>query len=375
MRANLPSDEDGGQNKVFIDPRQNPGAVWTNLDSSHSGHERNHVFMNGAEANEEPVFVEISGVSGLDSPSDARAMVVWDYDHDGWPDVAIANANAPLLEMYRNRLASSPAAADGNGQFVALRFVGGNDQPGPSKLSPRDGYGALVVADLGDIELHREHRSGEGFASQNSSTMLIGIGKHSRVASLRVRWPSGTVREVADVPAGKLVTAYEDPTQSPNGEPFVIEGYGAIEESDGESERVTTHVSFASTTGSAKLRLYTTVATTCAACVAKLPDLAFLRSVFTDDQLVLYGVPTDPEDDAEELETWMSDHEPVYELVPETTPAELASVAAVLHERLGLKDALGATIVTDAEGRVLLTRIGTPSVSELRRLLVDGSDG
>ena len=39
-------------------------------------------------------------------------------------------------------------------------------------------------------------------------------------------------------------------------------------------------------------------------------------------------------------------------------------------ETLG-EDATPATIVTDAEGNVLLTRWGAPSVSELRRLLRD----
>ena len=118
-------------------------------------------------------------------------------------------------------------------KMLALRFVGGNQKahPDPGR-SCRDGYGAVVTVELGDKRLVREHRCGEGFAAQNSSTLLIGISDHPAASRVSVRWPSGHVQHVDNVAAGTLLTAYEDPLQAPGKksfyrEPYRIEGKGS----------------------------------------------------------------------------------------------------------------------------------------------------
>ena len=186
-----------------------------------SGHERNHLFLSRwAEQ-----FIDISGVSGLDHVGDSRVFVLFDFDRDGWQDVALINANAPLLQLFRNQIGTTTTEGESRG-IIALRFVGGNDTAGPSEgSSARDGYGALATLDLGDFVTRREHRAGEGFAAQNSATMIVGVGTRPLIASVAVRWPSGKVQETADVRAGALLTVYEDPAQSPTGEAFVVERY------------------------------------------------------------------------------------------------------------------------------------------------------
>ena len=72
---------------------------------------------------------------------------------------------------------------------------------------------------------HRAHRGGEGFAAQNSATLLIGVGARSEVDGLVVRWPAGGVQELGAFATGQLVSVYEDPSQSPTGEAFVSEPY------------------------------------------------------------------------------------------------------------------------------------------------------
>jgi hypothetical protein len=190
------------------------------ISSSFSGYERNHLFVNqGGKA-----FVDLSGVSGLDTLGDSRSFAVLDYNRDGWPDIALVNANAPLFELFRNELGGSQMAA--GHKVLALRFVGGNQraQPDPDR-SCRDGYGAVVTVELGDKRLVREHRCGEGFAAQNSSTLLIGIGDHPAASRVSVRWPSGHVQHVDNVAAGTLLTAYEDPLQAPDKKSFYRETY------------------------------------------------------------------------------------------------------------------------------------------------------
>jgi hypothetical protein len=193
--------------------------VGARLDAgaSLSGRERNHLFLNQSGDH----FVDLSGISGADSPADGRAFALLDFDRDGWQDLAVVNANAPLFELYRNQMGDGSSAA-----MLALRFVGGNGADQPSQeWSARDGYGAAVTIDLAPGTIIRQHRAGEGFSAQNSPVMRIGLGNRSKVASLEVRWPSGKVQNATDVPARTLVTVYENEVHSPTGEAFVFSPY------------------------------------------------------------------------------------------------------------------------------------------------------
>jgi len=184
--------------------------------ASLSGGERNHLFMNRGGHH----FVDLSGISGADSPADGRAFALLDFDRDGWQDLAVVNANAPLFQLFRNQMGNATAG------MLALRFVGGNHAGHPSRQwSARDGYGVTVTIDLAPGLIVRQHRAGEGFSAQNSPIMRIGLGDMSRAASLEVRWPSGKVQIATDVPAKTLVTVYENEGHSPTGEAFVIAPY------------------------------------------------------------------------------------------------------------------------------------------------------
>ena len=170
---------------------------------SQSGKERNHLFLSTGDG-----FRDLSGISGADSIADGRAVALTDIDYDGFTDIVVANANAPMLEIYRNRIGlrdGEPSAG-----FIALRFVGANQAARPeSGRSNRDGYGALVEIALGDVTLVREYRAGEGMAAQNGSTLLVGIGTAPAADRVVVRWPSGVVTRTIDVASGTLLTAFE----------------------------------------------------------------------------------------------------------------------------------------------------------------------
>jgi len=190
------------------------------LVHSLNGNERNHYFANRGGRS----FVDISGTSGLDNPADSRGFAVLDYDRDGWQDVALVNANQPLFNLYHNEM----PAAGLNGGMIALRFVGGNRTPGPStEFGCRDGYGARVRVDLGDTKLIREHRCGDGWSTQNSPTMIIGIGSHTNVTSITVQWPSGKTASAKGVPEGTLLTVFENRADSPSKTSFFGTSYRA----------------------------------------------------------------------------------------------------------------------------------------------------
>lgn len=335
--------------------------------ASLSGHERDHVFLNRDGED----YVEVSGVSGLDHPGDSRTYATLDYDRDGWQDIALVSANAPLFQLYRNRMGERE---DASGGFIAVRFEGGNRRPaGSDRWSNRDGYGARVLLEIGARSLLREHRAGEGFGAQNSATLHVGIGDADRTGRLRVRWPSGVTHDTTAVPDGTLVTAYENPSDSPTGEPFVLTPY----------EAAPTRSVAASTPAPAELLrpahqvlpgdradlvLYTTVATWCVPCLDELPALRLLRETFDAEELEIFGVQYDGEETLDQLHSWSDLNDPPYRILTELSAEQRAAVIDRALEELRV-EGVPTAIVTDSRGEVLLVRWGPPSISELRVLL------
>ncbi len=323
--------------------------------------------------------MELSALSGLDDPADARAVAALDYDRDGWIDFAVVNANTPLFQLFRNRLAELPGAEAARHGMLALRFVGGNKSArSAAGKSNRDGYGAVVELRVAGATLLREHRAGEGLAAQSSSTLLVGLGRATQVDELHVRWPSGFVQTRARIPAFSLVTIYEDPIESPDGSGFAVEPYlrtagGAATAQTSSSRRLLLGAGDSDGSG-APIRVLTTMATWCATCRGELGQVAMLRRAFPADQLELIGVPVDVDDDSEVLAAYRREQAPAYRLLDPLSDAVRADVKDVVVDELWL-DVLPATIVTDREGHVLHTQAKVPSVSQVRRLLraVNGS--
>jgi thiol-disulfide isomerase/thioredoxin len=343
--------------------------------ASLSGHERNHLFLSRQGID----FADVSALSGLDGAADGRAFGILDYDRDGWLDIAIVNANAPFLQLFRNQIGDRPRADSqaSAGKLLAVRFVGGNHTAAATtEWSTRDGYGAVVEVDLGEQTLVREHRAGEGFAAQNSATLGIGIGPAEAVPAVTVRWPSGRVQTARNVSADTLPTFYENPADSPDGSPFVGRPYRrrlapdrAVAASSTHARRPRLELTSTSTrTTNARLRLYTTMATWCVACQTELPQLQRLREAFAEEELAMFGVPVDPREDADKIEAWRAAYQPVYELLSGLTPKQKISVSRLVVRELGM-EAVPATLITDAADHVLHAQWGPPSISKLRELL------
>jgi thiol-disulfide isomerase/thioredoxin len=367
-----------------IDRRLKGGEVIDGRQVIHSlsGHERNHLFLNGQGKD----FTDISLISGLDNPADSRGFVLLDYDRDGRQDIAMVNANNPLFNLYRNNI----VASDTNGQstrpgFIAVQFEGGNHTAEPAKTSCRDGFGAMVTLELGDKTIKREHRCGEGYGTQNSSTLMIGMGASEKAESLTVRWPAGSEFALQEVDSGLLVTAYEDPQAAPNKQPFVVEPYAG--ESAADSNKEDRGASFA-TSGDSRtiqiafdtapslpskpdaqpqLRLYMTMATWCMACKEQTPHLELLADTFTPEELEIVGLPVDEKEDAALLREYFEVTKPPYRLVLALDEEQRRSVRKSLSSIIP-PDAIPASIVTAADGRVLFSSAGVPTVSELRRI-------
>jgi thiol-disulfide isomerase/thioredoxin len=334
------------------------GASW-------SGKERNRLFMNaGGSAFDNP-----SGISGLDAIADGRSFAHLDVDRDGWSDVALVNTNAPRFELFRNGLGDD---ASGPAPVLALRLRGGNrTSQASADWSARDGYGASIHVRVGDRDLHRELRCGEGLSAQNSDTLLIGLGAHGQADSVRVRWPSGREQTLTDVPVGTQLTIHEDPRQSPTGAAFVASAYGpGVPLPEPAPAAARARLDFLADADGPAVRVHTTTATWCANCAAELPIFEELAERFAGDGLGLYGVPYDDRESADDHAAYRARHEPAYSLLQDLDADERLAVRELLEQQLG-GPGLPASVVTDAAGQVLLTTWGLPSVSQLADLLVE----
>jgi thiol-disulfide isomerase/thioredoxin len=334
--------------------------------SSLSGHERNVLFLNrGGET-----FDNVSGICGADDPADGRAVALLDYDRDGWQDLVVVNANAPQVQLFRNEVERVRVDTSA-GHVIALRVEGGNRGPEPKAgASNRDGVGAHIEVVTPEATLVREVRAGEGFAAQNSRTLLVGLGTAANVEKLRVRWPSGTLQESGPIAAGSLVTLREAP--EPGREPFEVVPYRKQGVARAErSARPAARKRLAAAAGGddpAPLRLLTTMATWCDSCKGELPQVAKLREAFDPAEVALVGIPVDEDDDTEKLSKYEAEYAPAYELRKSLPEQQIEAVRQTVLEDLRI-DALPAAIATDREGRVIRTMWGVPSISEVKQLL------
>jgi len=72
--------------------------------------------------------------------------------------------------------------------------------------SNRDAIGARVTVKAGGALLLREVNGGNGYSSQSSTRVHIGLGAATHVEELEVRWPSGLREKVplASVPVDHI---------------------------------------------------------------------------------------------------------------------------------------------------------------------------
>lgn len=183
------------------------GGLEDPIDQSFSGRERNKWYYN-ISGSQGRTFTDLSTISGLDSISDGRGFALWDFNRDGRLDIALSNSNAPSLNLFQNQIETDH-------HFVAVKFVGGmteeQSEQAQTRLSVRDGFGAVVTFKLVDgMIITREFRCGEGFAGQNSNTMVVGIGAAETVDEVLVKWPSGIEDSIRQVESGTLLTLVEN---------------------------------------------------------------------------------------------------------------------------------------------------------------------
>jgi hypothetical protein len=75
--------------------------------------------------------------------------------------------------------------------------------------SNRGAIGARVTVHAGSVTQLDEVRGGGSYLSQNDLRLHFGLGSAAKMESVEVRWPSGKVEVLKDVPADRIYTIVE----------------------------------------------------------------------------------------------------------------------------------------------------------------------
>ncbi len=169
-------------------------------DGTWSGYERNVFYAN----NRDGTFSDVSAVVGLDFIEDGRSFALADFDHDGRLEIFLKNRSAPQLGLLKNVTRDLPPS-------IAFRLQG--------TKSNRDAIGAAITIETDAGRQTRMLQAGSGFLAQHGKDVFFGLGGTPKSVRAQIRWPSGLVQELHDVPINHRIWVTEgcEPTRL---EPF-----------------------------------------------------------------------------------------------------------------------------------------------------------
>jgi hypothetical protein len=141
-------------------------------------------------------FEEVSKAAGLaDMPLKSRRGAAFgDIANNGNVDIVVLNVGEPpSLLLNTNKIANNR---------VLFHLVG--------TKSNRAAIGARVTIHAGGTTQFDEVRGGGSYLSQNDLRLHFGLGSATKIDSVEVRWPTGKVETLKDVPADKIYTIVEE---------------------------------------------------------------------------------------------------------------------------------------------------------------------
>ena len=143
--------------------------------------------------NRDGTFEDVSSVLAGIPLQSRRGAAFGDINNDGNIDVVLLNVGEPptlLLNQGGN-----------NNHRVLFKLVG--------TTSNKMAIGTRVTVKAGKLVQFSEVRAGGSYISQNDPRLHFGLGAEVRMSDVEIKWPSGKVEVLRDVPADFIYTIVE----------------------------------------------------------------------------------------------------------------------------------------------------------------------
>jgi len=203
----------------------NNGASWADFDNDgfldlfvSGGGNVNGLYHNNGDS----TFVQISTGSIVTDRRQGSADSYWglwfDYNNDGFLDLFVVNGDDPGLINTRNFLYRN----NGNSNsWLKVKLIG--------TTSNRDAVGAKVRVRAnyaGQWRWQRRDINGGDMNNGGQRYAHFGLGNATKVTTLSIEWPSGTVQEFSNIATNQtlVITEPRRPVLSVNITPIGFEG-------------------------------------------------------------------------------------------------------------------------------------------------------
>ena len=131
-------------------------------------------------------------IAGRQATRSSRSAVVADFDSDGRLEIVTNNFNDRPY-YFANRFERR--------NYVELRLTG--------TVSNRDAVGAVVRLWVGTTVMVRQVNPAGGYLSHSSRVIHFGLGEHSSVDRIEIRWPRGTAQTLDHPAINRLLQVRE----------------------------------------------------------------------------------------------------------------------------------------------------------------------
>jgi enediyne biosynthesis protein E4 len=140
-------------------------------------------------------FKDVSATSGsvFSKLFSGRGMALGDFDNDGDADVLASNNGEPPL------LLSNKGGNRNN--WVGLQLVATKSNPAA--------VGAMITWQTGAVKRSRLKIGGGSYLSSHDPREILGIGSATKVDFVEIRWPSGKIDKLTNLPLNKYVKVVE----------------------------------------------------------------------------------------------------------------------------------------------------------------------